>query len=128
MKFVFFLQIIYSVFVSIFLYNLDKLNKILLLKYRDQPLELLSYNNYQPLCYFGYTVFWILIGLGFLIYHVRNMKSNLQESRFLFIISLIGAVASIIALIVFIDNPILRAILLAIASASILSFTVMGNG
>lgn len=128
MKFVFCLQIIYSVFVGIFLYHLDKLNKILLFKYRDKPIELLSYNNYQPLWYFGYSVFFILIGLSFLIYHVRNRKSNLQESGLLFIISFVGAVVAIIALVVFINNPILRAILLAIASASILSFMVLGNG
>lgn len=127
MKLAIFLQMIYSFITAIFLYNLDKLNKILLFKYKDNPIELLSYANYKPMWYFVYTVVFVLIGLAFLVYYIRNWKENVKESIFLFVIGLTGAILAIILLIVFINNPILKAILLAIVGAGFLGFVVLGN-
>jgi ABC-type long-subunit fatty acid transport system fused permease/ATPase subunit len=127
MKLAFVIQMVYSFIIAIFLYNLGKLNKILLSKNYDNPIDLLSYNNNQPLWYFFFTIVGIFIALGFLIYYIRNWKESVQESISLLIIGVIGAIVSIGLLIVYINNPILKAILLALVGASFLGFVVLGN-
>lgn len=127
MKLAFLLQLIYSFITAIFLYNLDKLNSMLLEKNYSNPIDLLSYNNNQPMWYFFYTVVYMLIACGFLTYYIRNWKENIQESVYLLFIGSLGAISTIILLIIFINNPILKAILLAIIGASSLGFVVFGN-
>lgn len=115
----------YAIIVTIFLVLLNKLNHTLLsLPAQNQtisPFKLLSYNDYEPLYFFFFAVILTIIGVSLSIYHIRQIKHmELDYDELLTtLISIFINAILIILIFIFIDNPILRAIIGAI-------FIIMG--
>ncbi|MBC1431319.1 hypothetical protein HB952_05455 [Listeria welshimeri] len=111
--------LIYTVITTIFLIKLNQLNNILHARGYDQhAFELLKYNDFQPIGYFVFTIILCFAG-GILIYFLgRCMFQCGEATPWEFLILLLGiliVIGLIILLICFIQNPIFRAILVAVS-------------
>lgn len=107
--------VIYTTVTVIFLIKLNRLNELLVTGgYDKHVFNLISYNDSQPLKYFGFTLLLVIIG-GFLLYLLGHCLRYEHQLTLWDIISLIMAMLSVITLIVlliiFIQIPIFRAIL-----------------
>ena len=115
-KHILLIDIIYILFVVIFLFRLNSLNKILLsIKFKND-IELLFYNDYIPIKYFGFAFLFFIIGIGIILYklfYIRHNYLEFEETLFIFF-SIVTITVLIILLFVFINNPILRAIMASI--------------
>lgn len=115
-KHILLIDIIYILFVVIFLFRLNSLNKILLsIKFKND-IELLFYNDYIPIKYFGFAFLFFIIGIGIILYklfYIRHNYLEFEETLFIFF-SIVTIIVLIILLFVFINNPILRAIMASI--------------
>ena len=111
------LDIVYSVFLIIFLYKLNILNHILLLKETETEniFYLLAYNNYSVLKYFSYAIIllFLAIVLIYFKYKMYTEQSHTINEVYIIIVVVIGLFVSIWLIIFFINNPILRIILTA---------------
>lgn len=114
----FWLEEIYSILALIYLYNLDKLNKKLLSIGFDNPFKLVAYDNYAPAKFFLLVL--ILFGIGCCLVAKRFFSIIGEPLSLGEIISSIVAMGVILVflifLFVFINNPILRAIMGVCAS------------
>lgn len=100
---------------TFFLYKLYRLNDILLSgKYDDNPVKLLMYNEYQPLKYFGMTILLGVCGVGSIFFYIHCVKEyDLTLAGMIAAgVFVIVAIILIICLLLFINNPILRAVFL----------------
>ncbi|WP_373193549.1 hypothetical protein [Enterococcus sp. RIT-PI-f] len=108
--------IIYEVFVVIFLIKLNELNTYLLKEYSNAFfMELLQYNGWEPLKYFGMTIVLgaiSIIGIVFCWNILKNSYVDVEE-MFACILSILFCVVTIIILMKFISIPILKAVFLA---------------
>lgn len=115
-KHILLIDIIYILFVVIFLFRLNSLNKILLsIKFKND-IELLFYNDYIPIKYFGFAFLFFIIGIGIILYklfYIRHNYLEFEETLFIFF-SIVTIIILIILLFMFINNPILRAIMASI--------------
>lgn len=107
--------VIYTTVTVIFLIKLNRLNEFLVVKgYDKHALDLISYNDSQPLKYFGFTLLLVIIG-GFLLYLIGRCLRYESQMTLWDIISLImamlGVITLIVLLIIFIYIPIFQAIL-----------------
>jgi len=111
------LDIVYFVFLIIFLYKLNILNHILLLKETENEnvFYLLAYNNYSVLKYFSYAIIllFLAIVLIYFKYKMYTEESHTINEVWVIIVAVIGLFVSILLIIFFINNPILRIILTA---------------
>ena len=111
------LDIVYFVFLIIFLYKLNILNHILLLKETENEnvFYLLAYNNYSVLKYFSYAIIllFLAIVLIYFKYQMYTEESHTINEVWVIIVAVIGLFVSILLIIFFINNPILRIILTA---------------
>lgn len=109
---------IYGVLLIFFLVRLDKLNKELLSRYPDNNwMNVLTHNNNQPAWYFLFAILYVVGAVGLVIYSIYLMRNDY--------LSLVGNasclacilinIVEIILIIIFINNPILRAVMAAIA-------------
>lgn len=96
-------------------YSLKALNVILLKKqklYDWSALELLGYNNYQALKYFGYALLLIFVGggLGYFIIHLLRFDFNDTLDILIGVIVIFLLILFIIHTITLLTLPILKAI------------------
>lgn len=113
------LESVYMVSAMIFLFKLGQLNRTLLSKQFASVFELLSYEGYRPIYYFLGSIVVVLIGVGLSIYYFRAiLLSRNIEAREILIAALSIAinVALIFGTCIAINNPILRAIIVAAAA------------
>lgn len=113
------LESAYIFICAIFLFNLQKLNIILLEEnLNDRPFDLIVFNRCKPLIYFFATVFLFLIGAALIVHNSRLiMHSELSLEGIAFaIISIIIIAAAMFFLIKFINNPILQAVLVVLTA------------
>lgn len=107
--------ILYLAAMIPYLFKLNALNKALLSCTFGNPFALLQYKNYTPLKFFGIAVLLFLLG-GILAYHVgyriRREIESFGEIVTAFV-ALLMIIVLLALLIVFIDNPILRAVFMA---------------
>lgn len=85
---------IYGIVTIIFLFLLNGLNEVLLVEQfaGKNDLELLMYNNYQPIKYFSISLVLTLIGEGrivYLGYHAKEREKLFEEIIAMFISILI---------------------------------------
>ena len=110
-------KIIYGVLSVVYLVRLNMLNKRLLMYNFDSPVALLSYSDGVAIKFFAYAV--ILFGIGaFLEYaEYKWMKYDADDVRdvIVSVCTMIVLGILLILIIVFIDNPILRAVLMMVA-------------
>ena len=108
------LETAYLIVCVIFLFNLHKLNIILLKAGLDsKPLELIIFDGYRPLIYLVETIFLFLIGAGLIVLNWRSiMHSELSLKEMAFaILGIILVAVTMFFLLKFINNPILQAFL-----------------
>lgn len=109
------LELIYALITIVFLVNLNGLKTVLNANQFNNSFELLKYNNWSPIGYFFITFVLVLVGIVLIIKrtkYIRNFDIELKE----IVISILMCIlvfVFIILLIVFINNPIFRAILVA---------------
>lgn len=108
-------EIIYLIVTVVYLIKLNALNQELLLCNFTDAFKLLQYKEYAPLKYFGIAT-CLFFGGCFLIWreihHIRLELDSFEE----IIISCLGIFVIailLLLLIVFINNPILRAVFVA---------------
>lgn len=106
-----FIEIVYFVIACIFNFKLWHLNKALNALKDPNPLKILAYDNNAALKYFFGAFLLILFGilLTWWFFHVKD--SQFDGSVLLFCVSLIVNIIIVVVTIVFIQNPILRAVL-----------------
>lgn len=113
------IELIYAVVGIIYIFRLAHFNKILVGSYGTNYLSMLSHNDGEIWWYFGIFLILCLVG-GFIV--IREVKSLFREGVselqeiLLYAIKIALVIIIIILMIVFINNPILR----AIGSAAIL--------
>lgn len=113
-------ELIYMVITMIFLIRLNILNKILLEEVVSQnPFELLMYEKCLPLKYFVGAIILVIAGIVLIIFRCDQMKKeNIELGEMVCsIIILILTIMFISLIIYFINNPILRAVLMAVCAA-----------
>lgn len=108
----------YAIFVVFFLYKLYRLNQELLSLSAGTPFELLRYHHYKPLYFFAAAVVLSIFGAGIIIYFVHNIRYSELDPIFLFsaFLLIFVNILLIVLIVIFINNPILRAIILAVAA------------
>lgn len=110
-----FKEIIYSVVAIYYLVRLDILNKQLEQEDFLSPFELLRYENYKPIFYFfiaGALFLLDMLMIGHRIHKIRESYMGFEEI-ILNIVAILILANFLILILAFIDNPILRAIILA---------------
>lgn len=108
------LEEVYSVITLIYLFQLNALNKELLLKNFESPFQLLVYEEWRPIKFFVAAL--VFFGVGLVISwrggnRIKDGDFTFCEV-FIFIFALILVVTLLILIIVFINNPILRAVMI----------------
>jgi|GEM_PF-2546895 len=104
---------LYSLITTVYLINLNKLNKKLLAINYDNPFQLLGYEDSTPLKCFAIALSLFFVGIAVIIYRIHSIKY--YAFSFGEILSALLAILVIfiflVLVFVFIDNPIFRAIL-----------------
>ena len=111
-------KILYSVVVVIYLVRLDELNKQLIRYNFKSPIALLSYNDGVATMFFGYAVFFFCVGglLEYLEYRWIRYKADGARDIIVSVCTMVVLGVLLILIIVFIDNPILKAVLMFVAT------------
>lgn len=109
-------KIVYLILVIVYLVNLHKLNQELLTQNFDSAFALLAYKDYVALKFFGMALGLFAVGCYLIYREVRELKSGLEDFREIIIAfcTIIVVIVLLILIIVFIDNPILQAVLTAV--------------
>lgn len=105
-------EIIFTIVMIIYLVELNDLNKELNSYDFDSPFALLQYKDFVAVKFFIVALILFLIGC-FLVWHgIRYLlrKCDSFEEMITMILSVMVTTGLLILLIVFIDNPILRAV------------------
>lgn len=112
-------ETLYTIISIIFLFFLNNLNRTLLSKFDvDDIVGILSYNSYKPVVYFFITLILVIIGVMLFVIRYKRIKSgelDWDEDIKIFWYSMIYMIVIavvIVTLIIAINNPILRAIIL----------------
>lgn len=98
----------------VYLNRLKKLNEILVDQFSgESSFSLLSYNNYQPVKYFGLAVLIVLISLGLGYLYIKWIRFDAYEVEEVIVsfVCLIGLLFLDISVITHINIPIFQAIL-----------------
>lgn len=108
-------NILYFIITVIYLVNLSSLNTTLeyLQSLGKNSFELIKYDNYSPLCYFGCALVLILIGIGLILnifFSKYRIYSEIDDIIYYCVVVLL-IVLLIILIIYLITIPILKIIL-----------------
>lgn len=117
-------KIVYLLGVICYLIRLNKLNKELLAQNFSSSWALLEYNKYAALKYFGIALLLFWFGCVFICRDVKFLREGLEEVEEIMIslLSIIVTIILLLQIIFYINNPILRAILIvSFASYSFIS-------
>lgn len=109
-------KVIYLAGVIIYLIRLNQLNHELLIQNFETPFMLLAYNNYVALQYFVAGVIFFAIGCILLHQEGKRLTRGLEDFReiMIAIVTIIVVLLLIVLIFLFIDNPILRAVMFAV--------------
>lgn len=105
-------EIIYAILNGVFLVKLKRLNDELIdLGLTNNSLNLIKYNNWEPMKYFAAT--FILFAIGLIIIWLRLGRIKYKETfeKIENVIGIIIVIAIIALLVIFINNPILKAVM-----------------
>lgn len=110
------LEIIYSLGMTIYLFRLNRLNNELLSHNFEGAFELLQYRNCIAVKFFFIALFLFIVGcyLSWKRIKIIRFQEDTFSGMLVSIFVLIILVILLILLIIFIDNPILKAVLLAV--------------
>lgn len=108
-------EIVYLIITVIYLLLLNNFNHVLLSKFDyDDYFNILFYNNYETILYFLFAFILFLIGAGLIVRRWRKIRyEDLEfEDIILHLIAMVILLILIILIIAFINNPILKAVLI----------------
>jgi hypothetical protein len=107
-----FFQIVYIVCSTIYLMFLSILNQEIM-HLSDNALMLISYKNGMPIYFFLGAILLFIIGIKLIFFFIKEMKTNYLESEdtALLFVYMIMLIVFMVLIFLFINNPILRAIL-----------------
>lgn len=109
------IETMYIVPAIIFCALLQRLNKQLLTMNTESSFALLRYNDYQPLWYFAIAVLLAAVGAGLVFYFSQQIRC--ADLDFSAVIAALAAIAicviAVVSIIILINNPILRAVIVA---------------
>ena len=109
-------ELLYCIFTVVYLIKLNLLNKELFLRKFESSFELLRYKDFVPLKFFVVAV--ILFGVGCVFLHRRIRCIFTQSWEFdemvISVMAILLVSILLITLIVFINNPILRAVCVSV--------------
>lgn len=123
----YFLEIAYFITTIFFLIKLSRLNEELLYSHSfSDDFEMLCYKDYLPIKFFAITLCLIIVGI---ILGIRRINNILYvDMGFKELVEVLGILMlltiTIILLIAFIDNPILRAIISVICCITFCGYGV----
>lgn len=105
-------EIIFTIVMIIYLVELNALNKELNACNFDSPFALLQYKDFAALRFFIAALFLFLIGCLLVWHGIRYLlrKCDSFEEMITMLLVVMVIIGLLISLIVFIDNPILRAV------------------
>ncbi len=106
-------QLAYIIVSIVYLIKLHLLNQTLLASdFADNILLLLSYNNYQPIWYFLISVGFLTVGVALIINKFRKTNRSIMNCAEVTIwaLTIICVVTLLVLHIIFINNPILQAV------------------
>lgn len=111
-------KIIYVIVVGIYIARLNVFNNELRIRHFDSAFSLLAYKEYASIKYFVVALILFLWGIILIYMEMQHIKCDekLYEDIVISFFSIIVIVGLLIAIIVFISNPILRAILIAVST------------
>lgn len=120
---------VYSIVTVLYLFRLDHLNRQLMDMDFDNPFHLLAYNNFSPIIYVIIAGVLVFASAQILLRRYRQLKYTECSFKEIIIILCSFCLVSImlVLILVFIDNPILRAILSALFIARGVIFLVAEN-
>lgn len=106
-------KVIYLVVNIVYLICLNNLNRELTAQNFNSSFELLEYGNYVAIKYFFIALILFLCGCILIYQEIRNLKTELEEFTEMLIafFTIIVAIFLLFLIFLFINNPILRAIL-----------------
>lgn len=109
-------EIIFAFVMIIYLVQLNALNKELNSYNFDSPFALLQYKDFVAVKFFIAALFLFLIGCLLVWHGIRYLlrKCDSFEDMITMILAVLVMIGLLIVLIVFINNPILRAVMTAI--------------
>lgn len=107
------IEALYLLLVSGFCVALNRLNKILL-ALQSSGFDLLAYNNWQPMKFFVGALLLVVLGVGLCCHywHQIRYQTLYGYAHLLFFAFILVNIVLIIFVFIFIDNPILRTVLL----------------
>lgn len=111
-------EIMFSIITIIFLYFLNDLNTRLLEHSNlKNPFELMMYNDGEPVTYFTIAFILFICGIFITVFRFKKFFHYADEPVLVFInvILIFIIVTLLVLLVVFINNPILRAIMSIVA-------------
>ncbi|WP_102050825.1 hypothetical protein [Pygmaiobacter massiliensis] len=117
-------EVIYALALLIYLFNLQQLNKKLVAQ-NLSSVEIVMYNNFEPLKYFGGAFVFFAMGIFMAYLVIKRMKEDIHNPYEMLIgaAELLILLILLIMIIIFIDNPILRAVLTVALAVSALMFS-----
>lgn len=109
-------EIIYLIVMVLYLFNLNALNKELSWCDFSSPFELLQYRGYAPLTYFGVAAVLFMIGCLLVYRGVRRIRYEMDLFGEIAVscLGILAVIILLVLLIIFINNPILRAVFVAV--------------
>lgn len=110
----FWIEEIYSIITMLYLTQLNTLNKELLLENFESPMQLLVYDGWRPIKFFAMAL--VLFGAGLVVLWQRGNQIRYGELTYCEILksifALILVMTFLVLIIIFIDNPILKAVMI----------------
>lgn len=122
------IEIIYYIVTLIYIVKLHFLNKKLV-NFVNEPLKLLSYDNYSALWYFLIAIILFIIG-GIIIWNRIKDYAFYEKDLFeslVIVLNIFFVFACMVLIFIFINNPILQAIMTALTTFGILGYCLSKN-
>ncbi len=122
------IEVIYLIATCIYLFKLHALNRVLS-PFSDNAYEVLTYKDGIAIYYFVIALVMMGIGAFIIKWRLSQFKNKYlqEEEKMAIIINVIVICCLFLAIWIFINNPILRAVILALIGVGITGFTLSNN-
>lgn len=114
-------KVVYAIFVVIYLVRLDRFNKELNEQNFGSAIALLQYKEWFAMKLFGLAVLFFALGLYLMYCEIQKirMKLNSEDEAIISFVTIIVIAALLLQIILYINNPILQAILVVLGAGAL---------